>query len=141
LNVIGQTGFASYFLIVQDLVGWARKNGIVVGPGRGSAAGSFVSYLLGITNLDPLSYNLLFERFLNPERISMPDIDLDFSDRRRDEVLQYVADKYGKDHVAQIITFGTMAARGSIRDAGRALGYSYDFCDRVAKMIPETPNK
>lgn len=141
LSVIKQTGFASYFLIVQDFVNWAKSKGIVVGPGRGSAAGSIVSYLLGITNIDPLKYNLLFERFLNPERISMPDIDLDFADARRDEVLKYVGEKYGKDHVAQVITFGTMAARGGIRDAGRALGYSYDFCDKVAKMIPETPNK
>jgi len=141
LRVIEQTGFASYFLIVQDFVNWAKSNGIVVGPGRGSAAGSLVSYLVSITNIDPIKYDLLFERFLNPERISMPDIDLDFADTRRDEVLAYVAQKYGKDHVAQIITFGTMAARGSIRDAGRALGYSYDFCDRVAKMIPDTPNK
>lgn len=141
LKVITQTGFASYFLIVQDFVNWAKKNGIIVGPGRGSAAGSLVSYLLKITNIDPLKYNLLFERFLNPERISMPDIDLDFDDARRNEVLQYVADKYGHDHVAQVITFGTMAARGSIRDAGRALGYSYDFCDKVAKLIPMNPNQ
>lgn len=141
LDVIKQTGFASYFLIVQDFVNWAKDHSIVVGPGRGSAAGSIVSYLVNITNVDPIKYNLLFERFLNPERISMPDIDLDFADKRRDEVLKYVADKYGKDHVAQVITFGTMAARGSIRDAGRALGLSYDFCDRVAKMIPDQPNQ
>ncbi len=141
LKVVKQTGFASYFLIVQDFVNWAKKNGIVVGPGRGSAAGSLITYSLGITNIDPIKYNLLFERFLNPERISMPDIDLDFADTRRDEVLQYVAQKYGKDHVAQVITFGTMAARGGIRDAGRALGFSYDFCDKIAKMIPDTPNK
>jgi len=140
LGVIKETGFSSYFLIVQDFVNWAKSKGIVVGPGRGSAAGSIVSYLLNITNVDPLKYNLLFERFLNPERISMPDIDLDFADHRRDEVLKYVSDKYGEDHVAQIITFGTMAARGGIRDAGRALGFSYDFCDRVAKMIPYNPN-
>ncbi len=141
LGIIQKTGFASYFLIVQDFVNWAKQNGIIVGPGRGSAAGSLISYLLGITNIDPLKYNLLFERFLNPERISMPDIDLDFDDARRDEVLKYVADKYGHDHVAQVITFGTMAARGSIRDAGRALGYSYDFCDKIAKMVPLTPNQ
>lgn len=140
LSVIKQTGFASYFLIVQDFVNWARGQGIVVGPGRGSAAGALISYLLNITNVDPLKYNLLFERFLNPERISMPDIDLDFADHRRDEVLKYVSEKYGEDHVAQIITFGTMAARGGIRDAGRALGFSYDFCDRVAKMVPNNPN-
>jgi len=136
LGVIGQSGFAGYFLIVQDFVNWAKSRGIFVGPGRGSAAGSLVSYLLNITNVDPLKYNLLFERFLNPARISQPDIDLDFADARRGEVLAYVAEKYGHDHVAQVITFGTMAARGSIRDAGRALGYSYDFCDRVAKLIP-----
>jgi DNA polymerase III subunit alpha len=136
LSVIEKTGFASYFLIVQDFVNWAKKEGIIVGPGRGSAAGSFVSYLLGVTNIDPIKYNLLFERFLNPERISMPDIDLDFADTRRDEVLAYVREKYGQDHVAQIITFGTMAARGAIRDAGRALGYPYNFCDQTAKMIP-----
>lgn len=141
LKVINQTGFASYFLIVQDFINWAKQNGIIVGPGRGSAAGSLVTYLLGITNIDPLKYNLLFERFLNPERISMPDIDIDFDDARRNEVLKYVADKYGHDHVAQVITFGTMAARGSVRDAGRALGYSYDFCDKLAKMIPLNPNQ
>jgi len=136
LGIIKKTGFASYFLIVQDLVNWAKNQGIVVGPGRGSAAGSIVSYLLNITNVDPLKYKLLFERFLNPERISMPDIDLDFADIRRDEVVNYVSKKYGNDHVAQIITFGTMAARAAIRDAGRALGYSYAFCDQLSKMIP-----
>ncbi|MDP2647826.1 MAG: DNA polymerase III subunit alpha, partial [Candidatus Yanofskybacteria bacterium] len=112
LNVIKETGFSSYFLIVHDFVNWAKSNGIIVGPGRGSAAGSLLAYFLNITNVDPLKYNLLFERFLNPERVSPPDIDLDFADTRRDEVLKYVADKYGHDHVAQIITFGTMAARG-----------------------------
>jgi DNA polymerase-3 subunit alpha len=136
LSVVEKTGYASYFLIVQDFVNWAKDQGIVVGPGRGSAAGSFVSYLTGITNIDPIKYNLLFERFLNPERISMPDIDLDFADARRDEVLAYVRQKYGNDHVAQIITFGTMAARAAIRDAGRALGYPYGFCDQTAKFIP-----
>ncbi|MDP3727414.1 MAG: DNA polymerase III subunit alpha, partial [bacterium] len=141
LGVIRDTGFASYFLIVADFVSWARKNGIVVGPGRGSAAGSIVSYLLGITNIDPLAYNLIFERFLNPERIAMPDIDLDFSDRRRDEVIEYVAQKYGRDHVAQIITFGTMAARAAIRDTGRALDMPYAFCDQVAKLIPFNPTQ
>ncbi|MDZ4260170.1 MAG: DNA polymerase III subunit alpha, partial [Candidatus Sungbacteria bacterium] len=139
LKIINQTGFASYFLIVHDFMAWARTQNIVVGPGRGSAAGSLVSYVLRITNIDPLRYNLLFERFLNPERISMPDIDLDFADTRRDEVINYVADKYGHDHVAQIITFGTMAARAAIRDTGRALGMPYSFCDTVAKMIPFTP--
>lgn len=136
LSVIKQTGFASYFLIVQDLVNWAKNQGIIVGPGRGSAAGSLAAYLLNITGVDPLKYGLIFERFLNPSRISMPDIDLDFDDARRYEVLDYVANKYGNDHVAQIITFGTMASRGAIRDAGRALGLSYDFCDKIAKTIP-----
>ncbi len=136
LTAIKKTGFASYFLIVQDVVNWAKNQDIVVGPGRGSAAGSLVSYLLNVTNVEPLKYKLLFERFINPERISMPDIDLDFADIRRDEVIDYVAQKYGKDHVAQIITFGTMAARAAIRDAGRALGYIYTFCDQIAKMIP-----
>ncbi|MBI2625165.1 MAG: DNA polymerase III subunit alpha [Candidatus Nealsonbacteria bacterium] len=137
LSVIKQTGFASYFLIVQDFVNWAKKNHIVVGPGRGSAAGSLVSYCIGITSVDPIKYDLLFERFLNPERAGgLPDIDLDFTDRRRDEVIQYVAQKYGKDKVAQIITFGTMAARAVVRDVGRALEYSYSYCDQLAKMIP-----
>ncbi|MBI4099157.1 DNA polymerase III subunit alpha [Candidatus Parcubacteria bacterium] len=136
LSVIAKTGFASYFLIVQDFVNWAKARGIVVGPGRGSAAGSIVSYLLGITDIDPLAYDLLFERFLNPDRISMPDIDLDFADHRRAEVLQYVAERYGRDHVAQIITFGTMAARAAVRDTGRALGIPYSFCDQIAKLIP-----
>ncbi|MDP3779357.1 MAG: DNA polymerase III subunit alpha [bacterium] len=139
LDVINKTGFASYFLIVQDFIAWARKQGIVVGPGRGSAAGSLVAYVLRITNIDPIQYNLLFERFLNPERISMPDIDLDFADTRRDEVISYVADMYGHDHVAQIITFGTMAARAAIRDTGRALSMPYSFCDQAAKMIPFAP--
>jgi len=136
LSVIKQTGFASYFLIVQDFVNWAKNQRIVVGPGRGSAAGSLVSYLINITNVDPIKNNLLFERFLNPERVSMPDIDLDFTDRRRDEVIEYVSQKYGRDKVAQIITFGTMASRAVIRDVGRALGYQYSYCDQVAKMIP-----
>lgn len=136
LSVIEKTGFASYFLIVQDFVNWAKNNGVVVGPGRGSAAGSFVAYLTGITDLDPIKYNLLFERFLNPERISMPDVDMDFADDRREAVLDYVRGKYGNDHVAQIITFGTMAARGSIRDVGRALGIPLSLCDQTAKMIP-----
>ena len=136
LSVIEKTGFAPYFLIVQDFVNWAKQQGIVVGPGRGSAAGSIVSYLLNVTNIDPIAYDLLFERFLNPERISMPDIDLDFADTRRDEVIAYVTEKYGADRVAQIITFGTMAARAAVRDAGRALGYAYSFCDRLAKLIP-----
>lgn len=136
LSVIEKCGYASYFLIVQDFVNWARANGIVVGPGRGSAAGSFVSYLTGITNVDPIEYNLLFERFLNPERVSMPDVDMDFADNRRDDVLNYVRQKYGNDHVSQIITFGTMAARAAIRDTGRALGIPYDFCNKTSQMIP-----
>ncbi|MFA5985847.1 MAG: DNA polymerase III subunit alpha [Parcubacteria group bacterium] len=137
LDIIKKTGYASYFLIVQDFVNWAKNDGIVVGPGRGSAAGSFVSYLTGITNMDPIEYKLLFERFLNPERVSMPDVDMDFADDRRDDVLAYVRKTYGADHVAQIITFGTMAGRAAIRDAGRALNYPYNFCDQVAKLIPE----
>lgn len=136
LETIKRMGFAPYFLIVQDFVNWAKNQGIVVGPGRGSAAGSIVSYLIGITDVDPIKYDLLFERFLNPDRISMPDIDLDFADNRRDEVIKYVSKKYGEDHVAQIITFGTMAARASVRDTGRALGIPYSFCDKAAKMIP-----
>ena len=136
LSIIKKTGFASYFLIVQDFVNWAKENRIIVGPGRGSVAGSLASYSLGITNVDPLKYNLLFERFLTGERVSPPDIDLDFTDRRRDEVINYVAQKYGQDKVAQIITFGTMASRAAIRDVGRALGYAYNYCDQVAKMIP-----
>ena len=136
LGVIKQTGFASYFLIVQDFVNWAKSKRIVVGPGRGSVGGSLVAYLLKITNVNPLQYNLLFERFLNPERVDLPDIDLDFADYRRDEVIQYVGEKYGHDRVAQIITFGTMAARAVIRDVGRALGYEYDYCDKMAKMVP-----
>ncbi|XOU95035.1 MAG: DNA polymerase III subunit alpha [Candidatus Kerfeldbacteria bacterium] len=136
LSIIVKTGYATYFLIVQDFVNWAKKEGIVVGPGRGSAAGSIVSYLLNITNIDPIKYNLIFERFLNPERVSMPDIDLDFADARRDEVIGYVEKKYGKDHVAQIITFGTMAARAAVRDAGRVLDIPYSYCDKVAKLIP-----
>ena len=136
LRVIKEMGFSSYFLIVQDFVNWAKSKGIVTGPGRGSAAGSIVSYLTNITNVDPLKYGLLFERFLNPERVSMPDIDLDFADVRRDEVLNYVSQKYGQDHVCQIITFGTMAARASVRDVGRVLGLSYEYCDKISKLIP-----
>lgn len=136
LDIIRKTGFASYFLIVQDFTNWAKDNGVVVGPGRGSAAGSFVAYLTGITNLDPIKYDLLFERFLNPERISMPDVDMDFADDRREAVLNYVRERYGQDHVAQIITFGTMAARAAIRDVGRALGIPLALCDQTAKMIP-----
>jgi len=136
LSVIKKMGFASYFLIVQDFINWAKKNRIVVGPGRGSVGGSLVAFLLNITEVEPLKYELLFERFLNPARISMPDIDLDFTDRRRDEVIEYVSQKYGRNHVAQIITFGTMAARAALRDVGRAMGLAYNFCDKTAKMIP-----
>ena len=141
LGVIQKTGFASYILIVWDIVNWAKSRSIAVGPGRGSAAGSLISYVIGITNLDPIKYNLLFERFLNPERIAPPDIDLDFADHRRNEVLEYIAKKYGREHVAQIITFGSMAARAAIRDAGRALGFGYGFCDTIAKMIPFNPTQ
>jgi len=136
LSVITKTGYASYFLIVADFINWAKNNSIVVGPGRGSAAGSLVAYLTKITNIGPLAYDLLFERFLNPDRISMPDIDTDFADTRRDEVIRYVEEKYGKRHVSQVITFGTMAARAAVRDVGRALGLPYSYCDKVAKMIP-----
>jgi DNA polymerase-3 subunit alpha len=141
LSVIKNMGFEEYFLVVGDLVQWAKNHGVIVGPGRGSAAGSIATYCLQITNLDPIHYNLIFERFLNPERIEPPDIDLDFADTRRDEVIDYVAQKYGQDHVAQIITFGTMAARAAIRDAARALGVSLATADRAAKMIPFNPNQ
>ncbi|PIV13441.1 DNA polymerase III subunit alpha [Candidatus Jorgensenbacteria bacterium CG03_land_8_20_14_0_80_38_39] len=136
LNIIKKTGFSDYFLIVQDFIWWAKERGIVVGPGRGSAAGSLISYILGITDIDPLKNDLLFERFLNPGRVQVPDIDVDFTDIRRDEVIAYVRQKYGEDKVAQIITFGTMMARAAVRDAGRALGYPYVFCDQIAKWIP-----
>ncbi len=136
LGVIERMGYPGYFLIVQDFIEHARQKGIAVGPGRGSAAGSLVAYVLGITNIDPLRYNLLFERFLNPERVSMPDMDIDFDDRRRGEVIEYVVGKYGADRVAQIITFGRMLARGVIRDVGRALGMPYGEVDRIAKMVP-----
>jgi len=137
LGVIEKMGFASYFLIVWDFVKFAKDNGIAVGPGRGSAAGSIVSYSLRITDVDPLEYDLLFERFLNAERISMPDIDIDFSVKGRDRVIQYVADKYGRESVAQIITFGRMLPRAATRDAARVLGYDYGAGDRIAKLIPE----
>jgi len=136
LSVIRQMGYVDYFLIVWDFIKFAKDHGIMVGPGRGSAAGSLVAYSLGITSIDPIKYNLLFERFLNPERISMPDIDIDFCYERRQEVIDYVVSKYGKDRVAQIITFGTMAARAAIRDVGRALDISYGEVDAIAKMIP-----
>jgi DNA polymerase-3 subunit alpha len=139
LGVINTMGFASYFLIVWDFIKYARDRDIPVGPGRGSAVGSVVSYSLRITDLDPIKFGLIFERFLNPERISMPDIDTDFCVERRDEVIRYVIDKYGKDRVAQIVTFGTMAARAAIRDAGRALGVPLPDVDRVAKLVPSGP--
>ncbi|RJX18671.1 MAG: DNA polymerase III subunit alpha [Desulforudis sp.] len=136
LNVISEMRYSSYFLIVWDFIRFAREREVLVGPGRGSAAGSLVAYALGITNLDPLPYGLLFERFLNPERVSMPDIDIDFCYERRSEVIDYVFEKYGRDCVAQIITFGTMAAKAAVRDVGRALGMPYGEVDRVAKLIP-----
>ena len=139
LAVITKMGFSSYFLIVWDFVKYARDRGIPVGPGRGSAVGSIVAYCLRITDLDPLRFDLLFERFLNPQRISMPDIDTDFCVERRDEVIAYVTEKYGKDRVAQIVTFGTMAARAAIRDAGRALGVPLPDVDRIAKLVPSGP--
>ena len=140
LDIIRKIGYASCFLIVWDFISYAKEKGIPVGPGRGSAAGSLVSYCLGITDIDPVKYTLLFERFLNPERVSMPDIDVDFCKDRRSEVISYVTEKYGKDHVAQIITFGTMAAKAAIRDVGRALDFPYAEVDRIAKLVPTTLN-
>ena len=140
LDTIQKMGYVDYFLIVWDFIRYARDHGIPVGPGRGSAAGSIVSYTLGITQLDPIRYNLLFERFLNPERVSMPDIDVDFCFERRQEVIDYVVRKYGKDCVAQIVTFGTMAARGVIRDVGSVMDLPYALCDSIAKMIPQELN-
>ena len=136
LDVIHSMGYVDYFLIVWDFIHYARTQDIMVGPGRGSAAGSIVSYCLGITNIDPVPYNLLFERFLNPERVSMPDIDIDFCYERRQEVIDYVVRKYGKDQVVQIVTFGTLAAKGVVRDVGRVLDMPYARCDAIAKMIP-----
>lgn len=136
LDVIIEMGFSGYFLIVADFIQWAKDNAIPVGPGRGSGAGSLVAYALGITELDPLQYDLLFERFLNPERVSLPDFDIDFCMERRDEVIDYVARKYGRDRVSQIITYGRMAAKAVVRDVGRVLGYPYGFVDQIAKLIP-----
>ncbi|MEG2295279.1 MAG: DNA polymerase III subunit alpha, partial [Oscillospiraceae bacterium] len=136
ISIITQMGYVDYFLIVSDFIGFAKKNGIPVGPGRGSGAGSICAYCMGITGVDPIAYDLIFERFLNPERISMPDFDIDFCYERRQEVIDYVIKKYGPNHVAQIITFGTMAARASVRDVGRAMGVSYQLVDSVAKLIP-----
>ena len=139
MDMIRKMGFVDYFLIVSDFIGYAKGSGIPVGPGRGSAAGSMVAYCLNITNVDPMEYGLYFERFLNPERVSMPDIDIDFCPRRRQEVIDYVKGKYGEDHVAQIVTFGTMAARGSVRDVGRVMGVPYGEVDALAKLIPSGP--
>ncbi len=139
INTILNMGFPGYFLIVGDFINWAKKNGCPVGPGRGSGAGSLVAYALKITDLDPLQYKLLFERFLNPERVSMPDFDIDFCQTNRDRVIDYVKDKYGKDAVSQIATFGTLAARAAIRDVGRVLDFSYGFCDGISKLIPNKP--
>ena len=140
LGVIKNMGYVDYFLIVWDFIHFARENGIMVGPGRGSAAGSIVAYTLGITNIDPIRYQLLFERFLNPERVSMPDIDVDFCFERRQEVIDYVVRKYGKDQVAQIVTFGTLQARGVIRDVGRVMDLPYAFVDSISKMVPKELN-
>ncbi len=139
MDMIRRMGFVDYFLIVSDFIAFAKSSGIPVGPGRGSAAGSMVAYCLNITNVDPMEYGLYFERFLNPERVSMPDIDIDFCPRRRQEVIDYVKRKYGEDHVAQIVTFGTMAARGAVRDVGRVMGVPYGEVDALAKLIPSGP--
>ena len=141
IRTIIQMGFAGYFLIVADFISWARQNGVPVGPGRGSGAGSLVAYALGITDLDPITYDLLFERFLNPERVSMPDFDIDFCQDGRDKVIDYVRRKYGEDCVSQIVTFGTMAARAVVRDVGRVLDLGYNFCDQIAKLIPFQPGR
>jgi len=136
LDVIGKMGFSGYFLIVADFIAWSREHDVPVGPGRGSGAGSLVAYAVGITDLDPLAYDLLFERFLNPERVSMPDFDVDFCMEGRDRVIDYVAERYGRDRVSQIITYGSMAARAVVRDVGRVLGHPYGYVDRIAKMVP-----
>src|SRR5271165_5732721 len=140
LAMISAMGFSSYLLIVQDFINWAKRNGIPVGPGRGSGAGSLVAYALRITDLDPLPYNLLFERFLNPERVSMPDFDIDFCQERRDEVIDYVAGKYGKNNVGQIITFGSLKAKSVLRDVARVFGLPFSEGDRIAKLVPEILN-
>ena len=139
MGIIRQMGFVDYFLIVSDFIGYAKKNGIPVGPGRGSAAGSIVSYCLEITDVDPMKYDLVFERFLNPERVTMPDIDTDFCIRRRQDVIDYVTEKYGADRVSQIVTFGTLKARAAIRDVGRALSFPYAEVDAIAKEVPFDP--
>ena len=136
LRVISNMGFPGYFLVVADLVRHAKESGIRVGPGRGSAAGSMVAYVLGITDLDPLVHGLLFERFLNPERISMPDIDIDFDERRRGDMIRYATQKYGEERVAQIVTFGSIKAKAAVKDAARVLGYPYAVGDRITKAMP-----
>ena len=140
IHMIKRMKFPGYFLVVWDFIRYARAQGIPVGPGRGSAAGSLVSYALQITDVDPMQYDLLFERFLNPERVSLPDIDIDFCMRRRGEVIEYVTEKYGRENVAQIITFGTMAAKAAMKDVGRAMDMPYGEVDRLAKIIPATLN-
>src|SRR5690606_33443816 len=136
IAVICKMGFEGYFLIVADFIAWAKQNSIPVGPGRGSGVGSLVAYALGITNLDPLAHDLLFERFLNPERVSLPDFDVDFCIEGRDRVIHYVSERYGRDRVSQIVTYGTMAAKAVVRDVGRVLGHPYGYVDRIAKLIP-----
>src|SRR6185437_4254775 len=138
IAIIQQMKFSGYFLIVWDFIRYAKENSIPVGPGRGSAAGALVAYAMGITDIDPLQNELLFERFLNPERVSMPDIDIDFCMNRRGEVISYVTQKYGRENVAQIITFGTMAAKAAIKDVGRAMDIPYTDVDRIAKLVPNT---
>ena len=137
LEVIEKTGYPGYFLIVQDFIQQARKMDVSVGPGRGSAAGSVIAYCTKITNVDPIKYDLLFERFLNPERISLPDIDIDFDDEGRGKIIDWVVDKYGKENVAQIITYGSMAAKSSIRDTARVLDLPLSDADRIAKLVPD----
>ena len=141
LDVITRMGFAGYFLIVADFIKWAKANDIPVGPGRGSGAGSVVAWALTITDLDPIALDLLFERFLNPERVSMPDFDIDFCETHRDKVITYVQGKYGRDRVAQIITFGRLKARAVLKDTGRVLQMSYGQVDRLAKLIPNHPTE
>ncbi|MFR5420972.1 MAG: hypothetical protein ACLTG4_02780 [Oscillospiraceae bacterium] len=140
MSVVEKMGYVDYYLIVADFIRWAKEQGIPVGPGRGSGAGSIAAYCMHITEMDPMQYHLIFERFLNPERVSMPDFDTDFCQLRRGEVIDYVMGKYGKDHVAQIVTFGTMAARAAIRDVGRVMNLTYAETDAVAKQIPATPH-
>lgn len=136
MDVIIQMGFPGYFLVVADFIMWAKKQGIAVGPGRGSAAGSIVAYAMGITDLDPIPHGLIFERFLNPERVSMPDVDIDFDERRRVEVIRYVTEKYGADKVAMIGTYGKIKAKNAIKDSARVLGYPYAMGDRLTKAMP-----